>query len=219
MKPIIAIDGLAASGKGTLARNLAKDLGFAHMDTGALYRAVGLAALETGADFTDEASLTEKTEFFVRNFNPALLDEPRLRTDETGQAASKVAAIPAVRALLLNLQQDFAKDPGSLYKGAILDGRDIGTVICPNAQAKLFITAKTEIRALRRTKELQSKGISVSYEAVLDDMRERDKRDAQRKAAPAKAAGDAYVINTDELPADQAFEKAKEFVKTKIPAL
>lgn len=213
---IIAIDGPAASGKGTLARRLAAHLNFAHLDTGALYRAVGYALLEAGGDPDDDNSCSAAAQSFAADFHTDMLSNPALRTDEAGQAASKVAAVAAVRQCLLDLQRQFAAHPPPPYKGAVLDGRDIGTVICPDAAAKLFITASDAVRAQRRTKELQSAGQSVTYGRVLQDMRERDARDAGRKAAPMKAADDAFILDTSTLDSDEAFEKALAFVHQKL---
>ena len=211
---IIAIDGPAASGKGTLARALAENLNFAHMDTGALYRAVGYEVLQSGGSPSDEndalaacASLAKKIT------NPETLSNPDLRTDDSGNAASQVAVIQSVRDALLQMQRDFAQSPGKSYKGAVLDGRDIGTIVCPQAQIKLYVTANMEIRAERRMKELQSKGIPVTYEAVLEDMRARDARDTGRKAAPLKPAEDAIIIDTSDLSQDEALAKALEYAK------
>lgn len=219
--PVIAIDGQAASGKGTLARKLADHLNFAYMDTGALYRGVALQCLHQNIDINNKDQIITQAEKFVENYSPEYALNPDLRTDGTGQAASKVAAIPAVRAQLIDLQKNFAAAPNknqdTEYQGAILDGRDIGTVICPHANAKLFITASLEARAQRRTKELQSRAISTMYDTVLADMRERDTRDAQRQTAPMMAADDALILKTDDLNPDQVFDKAMEFIKSKIP--
>ncbi len=210
-KPVIAIDGPAASGKGTLARALAKRLNFAFLDTGALYRAVAFEVLTAGddpelSDAAAKGAQALKTKLEKAESPAEILENPELRTEKTGSAASKVAAIPAVREALLTLQRDFAQNPGSTYSGAVLDGRDIGTVICPDADLKLFITAETEVRAQRRLKELQSKGISVTYDAVLADMRARDARDRDRSSAPLKPADDAIVIDTSEISAEEVFE-------------
>lgn len=214
--PIIAIDGPAASGKGTLSRKLAAHLNFAHLDTGALYRGVAYRALEHGGAGDDEAANIQAAQDFVTHFDTALLDNPALRADETGQVASKVAALPEVRQLLLDLQRQFAVQPPAPFDGAVLDGRDIGTVICPDAPAKLFITASDEVRAQRRTKELQSKGQSVTYERVLQDMRERDARDAGRSAAPMRPAQDAFLLDTSALDIEEAFNQALAFVQQKL---
>lgn len=209
-KPIIAIDGPAAAGKGTLSHNIAAHLNYAHMDTGALYRAVGLIMLE------HNISAENAAHHFITNFQPEDLTNPALRTDQVGQAASKASAIPEVRAALLQLQKDFANNPPAPYQGAVLDGRDIGTVIAPNATAKLFITARIDTRAERRTKELQSRGQNVTYGAVLKDMRERDTRDTQRASAPLKPAEDAFVLDTSDLTESQVFEKALQFIQSTL---
>lgn len=211
MKKIIAIDGPSASGKGTLSRGLADKLNFAHLDTGALYRLVAYTVLERGGDPADKNEAIVAAEFCRDYFSPALLENPDLRLDSTGQAASKVAVVPQVRKALLDLQKNFAANPGSAYDGAVLDGRDIGTVICPEAPLKLYITASDTIRAERRMKELQSKGLDVTYSAVLEDMRARDARDSAREAAPLKAASDAVTIDSSDLNADEMLELALEY--------
>lgn len=216
----IAIDGPAASGKGTLSKRLAEALGLAHMDTGALYRAVGLEVLKAGGNPESEEDAVKAAETLMQAIRAAnapgdVLGNPDLRKDETGTAASKIAAIQKIRDILLNLQRDFAKNPGESYKGAVLDGRDIGTVICPDADLKLYVVASDEVRAERRLKELQSKGIQVTKAAVLADMRERDARDRSRNAAPLKPADDAVVLDSSDLDADQAFEKALQIVADK----
>ncbi len=211
---IIAIDGPAASGKGTLSRGLAAALNFAHMDTGALYRAVGFEVLQVGGDPEREndalkgvARLQEK----LKESKP--LDNPDLRLDEVGSAASKVAAIQEVRDALVDVQRDFARSPGAGWNGAILDGRDIGTVICPDAGLKLYITADDAVRAERRMKELQLKGLDVTYKAVLEDMRARDARDTAREAAPLKPAADAVIIDSSDLDASQMLNLALSHAK------
>lgn len=214
---IIAIDGPAASGKGTLARNLAKHLNYAYLDTGALYRTVAKIVLDAGADPANEAAAHEAALTLQKMVTPDLLADPAIRNDEVGNAAAKVAAIPAVRQALLDLQRNFAKNPPDQRLGVVLDGRDIGTVICPDAQAKLFIVADPEIRAQRRTKELQAKGLNVTYEAVLADMRARDERDAGRKGAPLKPADDAVVLDTTKLSEQQVFQAALDLIKARTP--
>ena len=213
MTTIIAIDGPAAAGKGTLARRLAAELGFDYLDTGLIYRAVGMKLARAGQD-PSEVDAAERT---ARALAPADLDAPDLRVDEAAQAASKVAAIPGVRAALLDFQRSFASQPPG-GKGAVLDGRDIGTVVCPHAQVKLFVTASLEKRAERRLKELQEKGSDVIHSTVLADMRERDDRDRNRSAAPLIAAEDATVLDTSDLDADQAFAVALQLVRAKSPA-
>lgn len=219
---VIAIDGPAASGKGTLARALAKQLSFAYLDTGALYRAVGFEVLEAGGEPEDEATAVQGAEMLsekiAKDGPTAMLGNPALRTDNVGQAASKVASIQAVRDLLTDFQRNFAQAPGESYKGAILDGRDIGTVICPTADVKLYVQASMEIRAERRTKELQSKGIEVTKAHVLQDMRERDERDMHRQAAPLKPAQDAIVLDTSDCEPSEVLEKALKIIKASISA-
>lgn len=207
MKPIIAIDGPAAAGKGTLARRLASTLGLPYLDTGLLYRAVGRRVLDTGGDPADAAS----AEAAARSLSPADLDRPDLRGPQADAAAASVASIPGVRAALLNFQRDFAA-----RDGAVLDGRDIGTVIFPNAQAKLFVTASLTERARRRWLELQAKGLEADILTVEQEMRQRDFKDAARAAAPLKAADDAYQLDTSRMDADTAFQAALTFIRTRI---
>ncbi len=204
---IIAIDGLTAAGKGTLARRLATAFGFAHLDTGLLYRAVGAKLLASGSDPHDPAV----AEAAARALDASDLAAEGLRQEAIGRAASVVAAIPAVRAALLTFQRRFAQQA----PGAVLDGRDIGTVICPDAPVKLFITARPEIRAQRRFNELQARGESATYPAVLRDLQERDARDQARGTAPAKPAEDAIVLDTSDLTADQVFARAFEIVRSR----
>jgi cytidylate kinase len=205
---IIAIDGPAASGKGTLARNLAKQLGLAYLDTGALYRAVGKAVLDQGGNPAAEADAIAAANSLAANLKPEHLADPALRTDIVGQAASNVAKFPGVRDALFAFQQHFARTPKDGFSGVVLDGRDIGTVICPDAPVKLFITASMEERARRRHLELAGKGIETTYEAVLADMKERDARDSSRETAPLKPADDAYVLDTSAMSADEVLAKA-----------
>ena len=213
MTCIIAIDGPAASGKGTLASRVADELGFVHLDTGALYRSVAKRVIDQGEDPDDERAAKKAAMWLQDNANSDVLSDPDLKGDDIGVAASKVAGFSGVRKALLDLQRSFAKSPGNGYEGAILDGRDIGTVICPNADVKLFIEASAEVRAERRTKELQSKGIEATYDAVLRDMRERDERDTNRQDAPLACAKDAIVLDTSDLSLDEAFGKALEIIK------
>lgn len=213
---IIAIDGPAASGKGTLARRLAEELGYAYLDTGALYRKVGYDVLQAGGDPGDVQAAIQAAEALKSRLIPQDLENPGLRTDEAGSAASQVSAVPEVRAALFDFQRDFATCPPGGASGVVLDGRDIGTVICPDADVKLFVTASLEIRAQRRYKELQSKGVPATYEAVLADMRMRDSRDSERSAAPLKAAGGAVVIDTSQMDASQALDTALDIVRRHI---
>ena len=209
---IIAIDGPAAAGKGTLARRLATELGFDYLDTGLIYRAVGMMVARRGLDPAD-AELAEPA---ARALSPADLAATDLRGDAAAQAASKVAAIPGVRAALLAFQRAFAATPPG-GRGAVLDGRDIGTVVCPQATIKLFVTASLEKRAERRLKELRASGSDVIQETVLAEMRERDARDQNRAVAPLVAADDAYVLDTTPLDADQAFATALGLVRSRMP--
>ena len=206
---IIAIDGSAASGKGTLAKQLAEHLGLAHLDTGGLYRAVALQLLNAGQN---PQNINEKqcVEFSVQ-LDLDLTQSPLIRSDNVAEMASIVAAIPAVRAALLNLQRQFAAQPphGS---GAILDGRDIGTVVLPNADIKFFIDADIDIRAERRTKELIQAGQSVMFRDVLTEMQVRDNRDRSRKEAPLRPADDAITIDTSTMDADAALALAQSHI-------
>lgn len=212
---IIAIDGPAASGKGTLARKLAKHLNYAYLDTGALYRTVAKLVLDAGLDPASEEDATDAALTLKRILSPELLADPSIRNDEVGNAAAYVAALPGVRQALLDLQRDFAKNPPNQTLGAVLDGRDIGTVICPDADVKLYVFADPEIRARRRAKELQSKGLEATYEAVLADMRARDARDAGRKGAPLKPADDAVMLDTTKLSEEQVFKQALDLIKAR----
>ncbi len=205
---IIALDGPAASGKGTLGRRLAERFGLAYLDTGLLYRAVAAKLARAGQEPSDEAAATTA----ARDLTLAELGDPALREDGYAAAASKVAAIPAVRQALLELQRRFAKSPPCGKKGAVLDGRDIGTVICPDADAKLYVTADLETRAGRRHKELRDRGIDIIYARVLQDLKERDARDSGRLAAPLKRAADAFPLDTSGLDADQAFAAAVHYI-------
>jgi cytidylate kinase len=201
---VIAIDGPAASGKGTLAKRLAVHFNLAYLDTGKLYRGVAYRLLQKGTAQPDTASATEA----ARVLTAADLDNPALADERVGQLASTIAAIPEVRAALHDFQQQFAAIP----PGAVLDGRDIGTVICPKADIKLFVTASLEARAERRFKELQKKEFSVIYENILKDLQERDDRDSNRAVAPLAISPDATYIDTTAMTADAAFRHAVDII-------
>jgi cytidylate kinase len=207
---IIAVDGPAASGKGTIARALARHYRVPHLDTGLLYRAVAHRVLAEALDPAREADVVAMCDFDDR-----LLDDPALRTDEIGKAASIVSAHPLVRAALLQRQKRFAQQPG----GAVLDGRDIGTVIAPDAQVKLFVKATPMIRAQRRHAELRGRGHIVSLDKVLADIRARDDRDSRRSDAPMRQAADAMLLDTSFLSIDAAVQKAIRLADTRIKAL
>jgi CMP/dCMP kinase len=192
---IITVDGPSAAGKGTIARAIATHMGYHFLDTGSLYRMVGLAMINAGKSADDVAAAVS----FAKSLEPAKVQDRDLRTETVAAMASQVAAIPDVRTALLDFQRKFAKrEPG-----AVLDGRDIGTVVCPDADLKFFVTASTQVRASRRLAELKSLGHKSNYEAVLDEIMARDERDANRKAAPTKPADDAIMIDTSELDRDE----------------
>ena len=197
----VAIDGPAAAGKGTISKAVAAHFGLAHLDTGLLYRAVGRRTLD-GTDPVEAA----------RSLTAEELEQGDLRTAEIAQAASKVAVIPEVRAALVDFQRSFARRAG----GAVLDGRDIGTVICPEAEVKLFVNASPEVRAERRYLELVGKGTDVTRAQVLADVRERDARDAERSTAPMKPADDAVLLDTTDLSIEAALEKAITVIQEKL---
>lgn len=210
---MIAVDGPVAAGKGTLARRLAAALSFAHLDTGMLYRAVAARMLEEGRDLDDPAAAAATARAIV----PRDLDRPDLRQEAVSQGSSKVAVQPAVRAALLAFQRHFAAHPPGAEAGAVLDGRDIGTVVCPEAQVKFFVTAGPEARAMRRFKELRERGEESIYARVLRDLQERDARDAGRKTAPLKAADDAIILDTTDMSIEEAVEKALAVVEARSP--
>lgn len=201
---VIAIDGPAAAGKGTLAKRLAERYGLPYLDTGLLYRAVGRKAFDDGVDLNDPQATGE----VARRLTPSALDDGTLRGREAGELASRVAVHSTVRSALTRFQREFAGGP----RGAVLDGRDIGTVICPEARVKIFVTASPEVRARRRTDELAAKGRSPEYERILAEVRERDARDSGRADAPLKAAADAHLLDTSELDIDQAFQAACDLI-------
>ena len=192
---IIAVDGPSAAGKGTIARAVATHLGYHFLDTGSLYRMVGLAMLNAGKSADDVAAAVG----FARTLEPAKIQDRDLRTETVAAMASEVAAIPEVRTALLEFQRQFAKR----LPGAVLDGRDIGTIVCPDADLKFFVTASTQVRATRRRAELKTLGVQADYETVLDDIMARDERDASRASAPTKQADDAIMIDTSELDREE----------------
>ena len=203
---IIAVDGPAASGKGTIARALARHYGLPHLDTGLLYRAVGVSTMRAGGDPGDAQDALHACDF-----DPALLSDPALKTESAGKAASLVSAHPQVREALLERQRAFADQPG----GAVLDGRDIGTVIAPGAQAKLFVTASSRVRAERRFRELDMMGSETSFDAVMADILARDERDTARAAAPLRQADDADLLDTSDLGIDTAVQRAIALVEAR----
>lgn len=204
MRFTVAIDGPAGAGKGTIARAVAAQFGFEHLDTGLLYRAVGRRTLDQGRGTLDEGV----AELVARELTPQLLSRDDLRTVMAGRAASRVAAMPGVRKALLEFQRSFARREG----GAVMDGRDIGTVICPEAEVKLFVTADAPTRARRRHRELTEAGRSTPYEAVLAEIEERDRRDSGREDAPLAQAEDAHLLDTTEMSVDQAVAEAIRIV-------
>lgn len=204
---IVAIDGPSAAGKGTLSRRLAATLGYHHLDTGLLYRAVGARLLAAGTDPAD----AEAAAAAARELGPGDIARDGLREENVGRAASVVAANPAVRAALVEFQRRFAAQP----PGAVLDGRDIGTVICPGAEVKLYVTASAGVRARRRHDELRGRGEPATYAAVFRDLQERDARDQARGTAPAKPAEDAIVLDTTDLTADEVFAQAIGIVRSR----
>jgi cytidylate kinase len=202
---IIAIDGPAASGKGTLGRKLAAYYGLRHLDTGLLYRAVAKALIDAGRPLTDSGAAV----LAARALDPTRLDEDVLRRQAYAEAASQVSSIPEVRAALVALQREFAAMP----PGAVLDGRDIGTVICPEAEIKLFVTASPEVRAARRAAELAARGEPADFAEILADILRRDARDRARAVAPLKPAADAHLLDTTHLDIDAAFRAAIDIVE------
>ena len=216
-----AIDGPAGAGKSTIARTAAKELGFIYIDTGAMYRSIGLACLNKGIDPGDagavEALLPDITisivfkdgeQHIILNGNDVSDD---IRTESVSMAASRVSAVPAVRAFLLELQRGFARE-----NNVIMDGRDIGTVVLPDAQVKIFLTASPESRARRRTDQLAEKGIQADYQAVLDDIIKRDYNDTHRETAPLKAADDAVLVDTTELTLPESIDAVTSIIKEKL---
>ena len=204
---VIAVDGPAASGKGTIARALAKHFQLPHMDTGLLYRAVALNLWRWGGDPASEFEALRAADML--SIDPA---DEELRSEPVSRIASSISAYPSVRAALLKRQQDFAQQPG----GAVLDGRDIGTVIAPDADVKLFVTASPEVRAQRRVRELLERGMPAHYEDVLSDIRARDARDSSREVAPLHPAPDAIILDTSELDREAAVAEAVRLVEARL---
>ncbi|KZL19381.1 Cytidylate kinase [Pseudovibrio axinellae] len=202
---IIALDGPAASGKGTLARQLAAHFGLRHLDTGLTYRAVAAALLARGLPLGDE----EVAISVARNLDLSNLDRNQLSTHEIGEVASRIAVLPGLREELVHIQRAFADQK----PGAVLDGRDIGTVVCPDATAKLFITASPAARATRRTDELNGKGIPAKFDEILVDLERRDERDSTRKDSPLKPAENAHLLDTTEMDIDSAFRAAVDIIE------
>jgi CMP/dCMP kinase len=214
---VIAIDGTSACGKGTLARKLARHFGFAHLDSGALYRLVALGVINKGG----EPSRSEDAIRAAREIDPEAINDPHLRTVAVGEAASVVAAVPEVRAAVLSFQRDFAAHPPGGASGAVIDGRDIGTVICPDATAKLFIDAKPRVRAMRRWLELKQQRDTTEstlpdIDTIEADLIARDRRDRTRTTAPLRQAEDAVLLDTSDLDIEAAFVKALALINHKV---
>ncbi len=209
----ITIDGPAGAGKGTLARHLAQIYHLDHLDTGLLYRAVALKMLEENEDLTDEKAAIK----IASSLRMDTLKNPALRDEAVGDAASQIATFPEVRKVLLTFQRDFANTPSKEKKGVVLDGRDIGLVILPEAFCKIYVTASPEVRARRRLKELHQKEINSIYEVVLEDIKVRDARDQTREVSPLQPARGAFILDTSELNIGEVVEKACFFVDSKYP--
>jgi cytidylate kinase len=203
---IIALDGPAASGKGTLAKRLAQHYGLGHLDTGALYRAVARDMIAAGKSLDDEQAAAE----IALNIDPGSLEDPGLRTPEIGEAASRVAKLKAVRAALVDYQRKFAERPD----GAIIEGRDIGTVVCPGADVKIFVEASTEVRATRRHKELIEAGHTITYDEIHAQIAARDELDRSRAISPLIPAEDSHLLDTSDLGIEAAFKAAIELIET-----
>ncbi|MBD19996.1 MAG: cytidylate kinase [Rhodospirillaceae bacterium] len=209
-KPVIAVDGTAGSGKGTLARRLADHFDYAYLDTGLLYRAVGFLTLELTKgckEISEDIACST-----VSSITPEILKNPLLRSEEITNYASQIASLPAVRQKLIERQQAFAQNPPEGSAGAVLDGRDIGTVICPKAPFKFFLNAQIEVRAARRLKELLEAGETAIHSRVLKDIQERDARDKSRNIAPLVIADDAVTLDTSKMNSNAVFFKALEFI-------
>lgn len=214
----IAIDGPAASGKGTIARRLAEQFNLSYLDTGALYRAVAKHILDHQGNPDNPEDAVRSAIYIRDHLSWSMLENPALRNDTIADATSRSSKIPALRDILLETQRQFANHPplrpnGKPWSGSVLDGRDIGTVICPGAMIKFFITASPEVRAQRRMLELQRKGIETNYETVLADMQDRDARDQNRSVAPTVPAKDAIILDTSEMSVDEVFDKACAIIR------
>ncbi|HEX9808462.1 MAG TPA: (d)CMP kinase [Alphaproteobacteria bacterium] len=209
---VIAIDGPAASGKGTLADRIAAHFGFARLDSGRLYRAAARRLMDAGGDPGDEDAAAAA----ARAVRPGDLADPALASDDVARTASRIAALPAVRAALIAFQRDFARNPPGGAPGAVIDGRDIGTVVCPDAQVKFYVTASLGTRAGRRLKELREKGADSIKARVLQDMHERDARDRSRAESPLRQAEDAHLLDTTGLDADAVFGAARAVIEDRL---
>ena len=207
---VIAVDGPAASGKGTLSNSLANHFDFARLDTGLIYRALGLKVLGDGTDASDK----QKVILLANQLSFDDLNQENLRSEKVGAVASRVAAIPDVRAVLLKFQRDFAVRPPAEKSGVVLDGRDIGTIVCPNANFKIFLIADKDVRATRRFKELQERGLRAIYSQILRDIVDRDARDSLRSIAPLEPAKDAFVLDTSKLSVDATFVAVLRYIST-----
>lgn len=218
-KMIITIDGPAAAGKGTLAAFLAEKYRLAYFDTGMVYRAVGIEMMENNQDVSDKEAAAEIARRLTFPKMMKLSENPEFRGPKGGQNASVVSAYPEVRSALLKMQRDFSENPvfadGSRAEGAVYDGRDTGTVVCPHADIKLFVTASPEVRAKRRFKEFQAKGIKTTYDEVLKDIKARDERDSNRAAAPLKPAPEAVILDTSALSVGEVIEKVCQIIDSK----
>lgn len=210
---IVAIDGPTASGKGTLSSKIAQNLGFEYMDTGSLYRGVAKTCLDQGNDPQNPDHAINAAKHLRKAYAPALQDDPTIRTEAVSKGASEVASVPEVRAILLDLQRDFAS---KLVNGVVIEGRDIGTVICPKADIKLFIDASAEIRANRRYKQLLDKGEMAEFDTVLKQINIRDGRDSSRKTAPTLPADDAIIIDTSNMTAQEVLNHCLILIKERL---
>lgn len=214
---IITIDGPTASGKGTLASKIAVELGFDYMDTGALYRGVAKTALDQGLNPANADDAIKAAKNLHESYNLSLQNDPAIRTEAVSKGASEVAAVQTVRDILLDLQKNFSKQGQSdeACVGVVMEGRDIGTVICPDADVKFFIDASAEVRAKRRFKQLNDKGVNADYDEILKQLHIRDGRDIGRSIAPTVPAGDAVILETSKMSANQVLKKALEIITSK----